>query len=71
MRIKVRLRPNARETKVEQLGDEFVVSVRSPPVEGRANSELIEALSEHFRVPKSRIRIVAGLRSRKKIVEID
>ncbi len=71
MKIKVRVRPNARETKVEQLEDEFVVSVRAHPVEGRANSELIEALSEYFRVPKSRIRIVAGLRSRKKIVEID
>lgn len=71
MRITVKVRLNARESKVEKSGDEYVVSVKSPPVEGRANAELIETLSKYFAIPKSKIRIVAGQKSRKKIVEID
>ncbi|MCQ4152640.1 MAG: DUF167 domain-containing protein [Archaeoglobales archaeon] len=71
MRISVKVKPSARETRVEKSGEEYLVSVRSPPVEGKANAELIEALAKYFGVPKSRIRIVAGQKSRKKIVEID
>ena len=47
------------------------MSVRSPPLEGKVNAELIEALAKCFGVPKSRVRIVSGQKSRKKIVEID
>jgi len=31
---------------------------------------LLEIISEHFNVPKTRISIVAGLRSKNKILEI-
>ncbi len=53
------------------MGDFLLVRVKSPPVEGRANREMIEVLSDYFGVPKSRIRIVAGKSSRDKLVEIE
>ncbi len=53
------------------MGEFLLVRVKSPPVEGRANRELLEVLSDYFHVPKSRIRIVAGKSSRNKLVEID
>lgn len=40
------------------------------PFENRANQELIEIISEYFNVPKTKISIVLGLRSREKILEI-
>jgi len=40
------------------------------PVEGRANRDAVKILSEYLHVPKRDIRIVKGLKSRKKIFEI-
>ncbi|MDI9611016.1 MAG: DUF167 domain-containing protein [Archaeoglobales archaeon] len=71
MRISVRVKPNAKKIGVEKVGEEYVAFVRALPIEGRANTELIEVLAEYFKVPKSKIRIVSGARTKKKIVEID
>lgn len=46
------------------------VALHAKPIEGEANRVLIEALSEHFKVPKSKIEIVKGLHSRRKVVKI-
>ena len=48
----------------------FEVKVDEKAVGGRANKRLLEILSEHFSVPKSRILIVSGTKSRDKVVEV-
>lgn len=71
MKIFVIAKPGARETKVEKIGDgHFVVAVKEPPVEGKANRAISEALAEYFKVAPSRVRLVSGFSSRKKIFEI-
>ena len=71
MRLFVNVKPRAREGSVEKIGDnEFIISVKEPPVNGMANQAVIRALSEYLKVSKSQIRIVSGAISRKKIVEI-
>jgi len=47
------------------------IRIKSPPLDGKANEELIEFLSEKLKVKKSSISIVAGEKSRYKIVELD
>jgi uncharacterized protein (TIGR00251 family) len=47
------------------------VHLKSLPVDGKANKELIEILAKRFDVSKSQIRIKSGLSSRNKLVEID
>ncbi len=71
MKVRVRVKPGSRKVGVEDRGDFIIVRVKAPPVEGRANREMIEVLSDYFGVPKSRIRIVAGQSSRNKLVEIE
>ena len=71
MRVKVRVKPGSKRVKVEEVGDTLVVSVRSPAREGKANAELTEVLAGYYGVPKSRVRIVRGHRSRDKVVEIE
>lgn len=44
--------------------------LKSPPVDGRANKELIDFLSKTLDIPKRDISLVSGLSSRTKIVEI-
>jgi len=69
--IRVRVTPNAREIRVVKVGEaSFEVKVDEKAVGGRANKRLLEILSEHFQVPKSRIRIMSGARSRDKILEV-
>lgn len=65
----VRAKPNSREEKVEEINPgEFVVSVKEPPVQGRANSAIIKLLLEYFHAAS--VKIISGHTSRNKIIEI-
>ena len=69
MRINVKAKPDSNENKVEKIdGLNFVVSVKDPPIQGRANRAIVKQLSEYFHTPN--IQIVSGHTSRNKIVEI-
>ena len=50
--------------------DRIIVGLTSKPEKGKANLELIKKLAKHFKVSSSQIKIVSGLKSRRKIVEI-
>jgi uncharacterized protein (TIGR00251 family) len=47
------------------------VHLKSPPVDGKANKELIELLAKKFSVTKSQITILIGLSGRNKLVNIE
>ena len=51
-------------------GDEIIVGITSEPQKGKANKELLEKISTHFKVSKLNVRIISGEKSRKKLVEI-
>jgi uncharacterized protein (TIGR00251 family) len=72
MRISVTVKANSRENSVEKLrDDEFAVRVKAPAKEGKANQAVIESLSGYFGIAKSRINILKGLTSKKKIIDVD
>ena len=72
MHKQVKVKPNSKKQVIEESADgNLTVHLKSPPVDGKANKELIELLAEKFDVPKSQIRIKSGLSSRTKWVEID
>jgi uncharacterized protein (TIGR00251 family) len=72
MQKKVKVKPNSKQQKIaEQSDGTLIVYLKSPPVEGKANEELIKVLADQFDVPKSYIRIKSGLSSRQKLIEID
>jgi uncharacterized protein (TIGR00251 family) len=69
--IVVRVKPGVREEGVVSLGEgEFMVRVKEPAREGRANQAVLRVMSRHLRVPIGRLRLVRGERSRVKILEI-
>ena len=51
-------------------GSKIVVGLISKPERGKANRELVKKLAKHFKVSSSQVRIVSGLKSRRKIVEV-
>ena len=71
MKIQVKVKPNSKQQKIEE-GDDgsLVVYLKSPPIDGQANQELIKLLAKRFQVSKSNISIKSGLSSRNKLVEL-
>ncbi|MBD1837019.1 DUF167 domain-containing protein [Coleofasciculus sp. FACHB-64] len=72
MKKQVKVKPNSKNQRIEEAEDgSLTVHLKSPPVDGKANEELIQILSKKFNISKSRIFIKSGLSSRNKQVEID
>lgn len=71
IRIHVHAQPGAKRTEVVGLhGDALKIRIQAPPLEGRANEELIRFLAETLGVPRSRVSLIRGDKSRSKVFEI-
>ncbi len=72
MRYTVVVKPGTSLEKViETNADELTVYLRAKPHDGEANDALIKTLSKHFKVSKTSIRIVHGIKSHHKIIELE
>jgi hypothetical protein len=70
--IAIKIKPNAKQEKIEKINEsEYLLWVRSPAQEGKANQAAIALLSDFLRIPKTRITIIRGHKSRNKIISID
>jgi uncharacterized protein (TIGR00251 family) len=70
--LSIKVKPNAKMQEIRQAEDgSWIVHLKSPPVDGKANEELIKLLAKTFKVSKSCVRIKAGAGGRSKLVEID
>lgn len=66
------MQPGASRTEFAgRHGERIKVRVAARAVDGSANAALIEFLAEHYKVPKSSVRIASGLKSRRKRIIID
>ncbi len=73
MRMYLQVIPNASRNEIVGRSEngEYKVKIHSPPVDGAANKNLLKFIASTVGVSKSKVRIVSGLKSRKKIIEID
>jgi uncharacterized protein (TIGR00251 family) len=70
--VVVKVKPNARQSSFAPAGDgTFVAHLRSPPVDGKANAELIALVARHFGRPRSAVSIRTGAASRIKRIAIE
>ena len=68
MRINIKVKASSGRQEVERISDnDYLVSLKSPAREGKANSELLKVLRRYF---GSGVRIVSGKTSRRKVVEV-
>jgi uncharacterized protein (TIGR00251 family) len=72
MLITVHVKPNARRSQItKQLDDTtYVIDVAAPPVDGKANKELVAFLADHFDIAKSRVVLKRGAGTRIKQIEL-
>jgi len=68
----VKVKPHAKMAQVIEADDgTLLVHLKSPPVDGKANAELVKLLAQHYGLRKSQVTLCSGLTSRIKQVEID
>ena len=72
MKIFVKAHPKSKKIEVFQKDvSHYEVWVREAPEKGKANQAVIEALSEHLGIARSRLSVSSGHASRNKVVEIE
>ncbi len=70
--VNIRLKPRASRCAVKVCGQrDAEVSVTSPPVDNRANEQLIDYLSDVLDVAKTSLSIIKGGHSRNKVVLVE
>jgi len=67
MVIEARVKTGCNSFSIRKVKEKFLIEVSAPPVEGKANKEIIKELKKLF---KSDVEIVKGLKSKDKIILI-
>jgi len=70
VKIRVRVTANSKIEEVLKEGDMFLVRVKEPAKEGRANRAVIKLLADYFGVPQRQVVISSGYGSRNKVIDI-
>lgn len=72
-RLEVKVTPRAKRNQIVGWHQHSLVLVRvaAPPVEGKANDELVQFLAEKLGVAEERVLIIRGHTSRQKVLEIE
>lgn len=72
-KIKIKVIPRSSRNEIVGAMSDGTLKIKltAPPVDGKANEALIKLLSDHYNIPKSKIKIVSGLTSKNKTIEID
>jgi uncharacterized protein (TIGR00251 family) len=72
MIIKVKVKPNAKKNEIKKIDENyFEVRTTAVPEKGKANEKVIEILSDYLSIPKSKIKLIRGGKTREKIFEIE
>src|ERR1700748_2178850 len=70
--LSVKVKPGSRTSALEALEDgTWLAHVKSPPVDGKANAELVALVAARFGVRKSQVSIRSGASGRMKLVRIE
>jgi uncharacterized protein (TIGR00251 family) len=70
--IQVKVKPNSRASRLEETAEgTWLAHIKAPPVDGKANQELIEMIAEHFGCRKAAVSIKSGASGRMKLVRIE
>ena len=70
--ISVKVKPNSRVSLLVQTGDgAWLAQLKSAPVDGKANEELLALIASHFGCRKSAVSVKSGASTRTKRIQIE
>ena len=71
MIINVKVKLNSGKQEVVKISEnEYVVSLKKPAEDNKANIELIKLFSKYLKISPKDIKIIKGLKSKNKIIKI-
>jgi len=71
MKISVIVHPNSKNPRIEKdLMETLHVYVNAPPLEGKANKAVSEALAQFLKIKKNEVILIRGEKSKNKVFEI-
>ena len=69
--LQVRVKPRAKTSELSQAPDgTWIAKLKAPPVDGKANEELVALVAEKFRCRKAAVTIKSGASGRTKLVKV-
>ena len=72
MYLRVKVKPGARVSSLEQVSDgTWVAKLKAPPIDGKANDELVTLVAKRFGCLKTSVAIKAGAGGRMKLIRIE
>ncbi|ELP92265.1 hypothetical protein EIN_118690 [Entamoeba invadens IP1] len=70
--IEINVKPNSRNSEIQGIEDGLLkIAIDAPPVDGKANSEVVDFIATSFSVKKSSVAVVKGQTSHHKTVRIE
>jgi len=71
MKILVKVKANSKTEKIQKIDEKnFIVSVKAPAKEDKANQAVIKALANYLGVSRSQITILSGQTFKNKVIDI-
>jgi uncharacterized protein (TIGR00251 family) len=72
MLLRIKVKPGSKVDEITREADgSLKVKIKAQPVEGKANTYLVEYLSGLLQIPKSKIRVLKGANNQFKTLEIE
>ena len=72
MKLFIKIIPNASKDQIIKIDESNLkIKTTKPPEDGKANEAVIEILANYFKVKKNQIKIISGITSQKKIIQIN
>ena len=72
MKLFIKAIPNASKDQIIKIDESnFKIKTTKPPEDGKANKAVIEILANYLNVKKNQIKIISGINSQKKIIQIN
>jgi uncharacterized protein (TIGR00251 family) len=69
MKIRIKVKPNSGKEEILKVKEnKYIIYLRKPAKEGKANLELLKLLKKYF---KKDVKIKSGFSSREKIIELN
>lgn len=70
--LQVKVKPRAKVSELSQAADgTWIARLKAPPVDGKANQELVRLIAEKFQCSRAAVIIKAGAAGRTKLVRIE
>jgi uncharacterized protein (TIGR00251 family) len=65
------IKPNSKKLRIMENGGYLTINLLSKPVKNKANKELISVLKEKLNIASTQIKILSGLKSTNKVIQIE